>query len=260
MKKTAILIDGGFFFAKVAFFKRRYFKNTEITAAHLVELIWKLVNFHTEKKRGKHSSQKLQELYRIYFYDSPPLDKQVRLPFPETGQSTPKDKNFKAEPMNKLRSEFHSKLKETRKTALRMGTLQTKDWALNDNVLKELRQGKRHWDSLTNSDWHYATTQKRVDVKLGMDITILSYEKLVDVIVLVAGDSDFVPAAKQARIKGVDFILNPLNQKVSPDLSEHIDGIQSFSIGLALADILKVVPEGNPDWFQQYNKKKNKKK
>ncbi|ENZ7444457.1 TPA: NYN domain-containing protein, partial [Escherichia coli] len=28
-----------------------------------------------------------------------------------------------------------------------------------------------------------------------MDITTLAYEKLVDVIVLVAGDSDFVPAA-----------------------------------------------------------------
>ncbi|EON9419713.1 NYN domain-containing protein, partial [Escherichia coli] len=27
-----------------------------------------------------------------------------------------------------------------------------------------------------------------------MDITTLAYEKLVDVIVLVAGDSDFVPA------------------------------------------------------------------
>ncbi|WP_250220511.1 NYN domain-containing protein [Escherichia coli] len=33
-----------------------------------------------------------------------------------------------------------------------------------------------------------------------MDITTLAYEKLVDVIVLVAGDSDFVPAAKHARI------------------------------------------------------------
>ncbi|WP_250394640.1 NYN domain-containing protein [Escherichia coli] len=40
-----------------------------------------------------------------------------------------------------------------------------------------------------------------------MDITTLAYEKLVDVIVLVAGDSDFVPAAKHARIKGIDFIL-----------------------------------------------------
>ncbi|EIO86113.1 NYN domain-containing protein [Escherichia coli] len=32
-----------------------------------------------------------------------------------------------------------------------------------------------------------------------MDITTLAYEKLVDVIVLVAGDSDFVPAAKLNR-------------------------------------------------------------
>ncbi|WGL97948.1 NYN domain-containing protein [Arsenophonus sp. aPb] len=30
---------------------------------------------------------------------------------------------------------------------------------------------------------------------------MLAYEKLVDVIILVAGDSDFVPAAKHARKK-----------------------------------------------------------
>ncbi|WP_373995374.1 hypothetical protein [Escherichia coli] len=39
--------------------------------------------------------------------------------------------------------------------------------------------------------------------------------------VLVAGDSDFVPAAKHARIKGIDFILDPLRQNVTPSLSAH---------------------------------------
>ena len=260
MKKTAILIDGGFFFAKVGFFIRKYFKSQNITAEHLIDLVWKLVKFHTEIERGQHSSREPQELYRIYFYDSPPLDKQVKMPLPEKGQTTPRDKNFKAEPMNKLRAEFHQKLKATRKTALRMGRLQSTDWKLNENTLKALRNGKKKWEELTNDDWYYEIQQKSVDVKLGMDITILSYEKLVDVIVLVAGDSDFVPAAKQARIKGVDFILNPLKQEISPELAEHIDGIQSFSIGVGLAEILHCTPDGEPEWWKQYQEKINTKK
>lgn len=255
MKKTAILIDGGFFFAKVGFFIRKYFKDKEITADHLIDLIWRMVKFHIEVERGQHSGREPHELYRIYYYDSPPLDKQVKLPHPEPGQTTPRNKNFKAEHMNKLRANFHKKLKETRKTALRMGHLKSTDWKLNDNTLKELRKGTKKWEDLTNDDWYYEVTQKLVDVKLGMDITILSYEKLVDVIVLIAGDSDFVPAAKQARIKGVDFILNPLKQQISPELSEHIDGIQSFSIGVGLAEILHCSPYGNPDWWQEYQRK-----
>lgn len=255
MKRTAILIDGGFFFSKVAFFTRKYFRNTPVTADNLIDLMWRIVRFHTEVERGNHSSRETQELYRIYYYDSPPLDKQVKYPLPEDGQTTPKDKNFKAEPMNKLRAEFHLKLKGNRKTALRMGRLQSTDWRLNEQTLKALRQGKKKWEDLTNDDWYYEITQKSVDVKLGMDITILSYEKLVDVIVLIAGDSDFVPAAKQARIKGVDFILNPLKQEISHDLAEHIDGIQSFSIGVGLAEVLKVEPDGNPDWWIEHKAK-----
>ncbi|WP_245872605.1 hypothetical protein [Avibacterium endocarditidis] len=73
MKKTAILIDGGFFFAKVGFFIRKYFKTQEVTADHLIDLMWKIVKFHTEIERGQHSGREPQELYRIYYYDSPPL-------------------------------------------------------------------------------------------------------------------------------------------------------------------------------------------
>lgn len=89
-----------------------------------------------------------------------------------------------------------------------------------------------------------------------MDITTLAYEKLVDVIVLVAGDSDFVPAAKHARIKGIDFILDPLRQNVTPSLSEHIDGGQSYSLISGLADALHVEPDPAPDWWEDRKKGK----
>ena len=93
-----------------------------------------------------------------------------------------------------------------------------------------------------------------------MDITTLAYEKLVDVIVLVAGDSDFVPAAKHARIKGIDFILDPLRQSVTPSLSEHIDGVQSFSLISGLADALHAEPDPAPDWWEDRRSGKTKRR
>lgn len=60
-----------------------------------------------------------------------------------------------------------------------------------------------------------------------VDIASLALKKQVDTLVLVAGDSDFVPAAKLARREGIDFILDPLWQQINGDLFEHIDGLQS---------------------------------
>lgn len=64
-------------------------------------------------------------------------------------------------------------------------------------------------------------------MKIGLDIATLAYNKLVDQIVLISGDSDFVPAAKLARREGIDFILDSLFANVKPELSEHIDGLRT---------------------------------
>ncbi len=67
--------------------------------------------------------------------------------------------------------------------------------------------------------------QKGVDMKIGVDIASLAYKHQVDQIVLIAGDSDFVPAAKLARREGIDFVLDPMGSDIRDDLFEHIDGI-----------------------------------
>ena len=61
----------------------------------------------------------------------------------------------------------------------------------------------------------------------GPDIASMAYKKQVDQIILVAGDSDFVPAAKLARREGIDFILDPMWHSISDNLHEHIDGLHS---------------------------------
>jgi uncharacterized LabA/DUF88 family protein len=47
--------------------------------------------------------------------------------------------------------------------------------------------------------------------------------RLVDRLVLITGDSDFVPAAKLARREGMDVIFDPLWVHIVPELIEHVD-------------------------------------
>ena len=49
-------------------------------------------------------------------------------------------------------------------------------------------------------------------MKLGTDIAYITLKKQVDQIILIAGDSDFVPSAKLTRREGVDFILEPMGK------------------------------------------------
>ena len=64
-------------------------------------------------------------------------------------------------------------------------------------------------------------------MRLGLDISTLAERKLVNQIVMISGDSDFVPAAKYARRAGIDFVLDPMWANITDSLSEHIDGIRT---------------------------------
>lgn len=64
-------------------------------------------------------------------------------------------------------------------------------------------------------------------MRIGVDIASLAFKKQVDQIILISGDSDFVPAAKLARREGIDFIVDPMGASIADDLFEHIDGLQT---------------------------------
>ena len=101
-------------------------------------------------------------------------------------------------------------------------------YILNRETTKKLFTGSVSIDDITEKDFSITLGQKGVDMKLGLDIASLAYKKQVDQIVLISGDSDFVPAAKLARREGIDFILDPMWAKIKDTLSEHIDGIHSI--------------------------------
>lgn len=186
----------------------------------------------------------------MYYYDCPPYEGQQRLPIPPEGNRTGKTINFKRHPPYVLRSNFQEILKSKRKVALRMGVLGgDASWVLHPAKVKELIKGSCQWSDLTNDDFFLDIKQKAVDLKLGMDITTMTLNKHVEVIVLVAGDADFVPAAKLARTHGVDFVLDPLWDNHSKNLSEHVDGIKSFDLVSMIQRICRVEPIKRPDWW-----------
>jgi len=67
--------------------------------------------------------------------------------------------------------------------------------------------------------------QKMVDVLMSLDIADISFEKHVEYIVLVAGDSDFVPAVKKAKEYGVIVHLfyhrNAIHNQILDEVDER---------------------------------------
>ena len=70
--------------------------------------------------------------------------------------------------------------------------------------------------------------QKGVDMRIGMDIAALTLKGQADIIVLVSGDSDFVPAMKFARREGAQLFLAPLGHGIREAMREHSDLVLSF--------------------------------
>lgn len=164
------------------------------------------------------------ELYRIFVYDCPPFS--GKLHHPLSGAYI----DFAKTGLYQRRTAFHERLKQLRKVALRLGHLgDVRNWAIKPAVQADLLRGRRDLQSLTEEDVTLDTKQKGVDMRIGVDVASLAFKKQVDRIILVAGDADFVPAAKLARREGLDFVLDSMHATIAPSLYEHIDGLVSMS-------------------------------
>lgn len=210
--RTAILVDGGF-----------YRKRADTLYGYL-----------SPKKRANELSAYCHDhlldtkdshhLYRIFYYDCPPVEKKVYNPL--TKEQIDLSKSDACKWMN----DFLSILKAKRKFALRLGELSDTfaSYTITPKATKKLLAKTKTVDELTYRDVQlYVGEQKGVDMKIGIDIASLAYKKLVDQIILISGDSDFVPAAKLARREGIDFVLDPMGIKIKDNLFEHIDGLRT---------------------------------
>lgn len=205
---VAILVDGGFFLRRAK--KMWGEKIAKDRASELINYCYK----HLENS---------DKLYRIFYYDCPPLDRIVYHPLLDRNINLGKTELFQ------WMCNFHSELKKKRKVALRMGKLSNTgiNYNINYDSLKKVLNNKIQLGELNEIDFSLNTKQKGVDMRIGLDIASIAYKKQATQIILISGDSDFVPAAKLARREGIDFILDPMRASISEDLEEHIDGIMT---------------------------------
>ena len=235
--KVAVLIDGGFFLKRAEAQIDNFVIDSEKTANLIFSYAMKHVDYYnpsktTNNKNNRHKGSKSKyedsdNLYRIFFYDCPPLEKKLHYPISKKVLNLAKSETYL------FRSKLFEALKKKRKCALRLGYLAENeyDWILKPEVLKKLIKNQKQFSELIDSDFRPSYRQKAVDSKIAIDIASLSFKKQVDRIVLVAGDADFVPASKLARREGIDFILDPMENRIAPSLNEHIDGCHSMPLG-----------------------------
>lgn len=214
MINVAILVDGGFYTKRAKFLWGE--KPPEERAKELFTYCCKHLSPLEDHEQVS--------LYRIFYYDCQPSEKTIYHPL------TQKSVYLKNSPTYKWNMDFQECLRSKRKVALRLGRISEVDLSYNikPEATKKLCRKEITIDDLTEQDFLLNITQKGVDMKIGIDISSLAYKKQVNRIVLVAGDSDFVPAAKHARREGIDFILDPMRAHIKPELNEHIDGLKTY--------------------------------
>jgi uncharacterized LabA/DUF88 family protein len=251
-RHIAVLIDGGYFLRRLP---RLVSPGKCDTPEHIVGCIRHLCHNHVRSLTKCEPKDWSRHLYRIFYYDAKPYDGKAHHPI----DNRPID--FAKSDLAQQRHAIFDCLRKQRKVALRLGKVNREhDWAIDPTLTKKLLRTRQllgalarlpeadagpmsldlsvaeqadlwHvrdlWTSLDGGTVALGLRQKGVDMRIGVDIASLALKRQVDTIVLVAGDSDFVPAAKLARREGIDFILDPLWQKINADLFEHIDGLHS---------------------------------
>ncbi len=254
--QIADLIDGGFFLKRI----QRLLPEDKIDSPEKVaRCVRNLCFTHVMRLKGGSGRLWQQHMYRAFFYDANPYDGKAHHPVDN------KSIDFAKSDVAHQRLALFQQLRKERKLALRLGKVnRDSDWTLSPRLTKtalktrqqlaplqalqaliqaagadpinltlstaqaqQLQLAYNFWQSLQSGDVALGLRQKGVDMRIAIDIASLTLKKQVKTIVLVAGDSDFVPAAKLARREGIEFILDPLWQNVNDDLFEHIDALQS---------------------------------
>jgi uncharacterized LabA/DUF88 family protein len=158
-----------------------------------------------------------KELFRVYYYDAPPFE----------GTSTnPIDKskiNFSTTVQAGQNRSLIDGLELEPDFAVRRGALVQSGWKLGRSALRRLSTSSTK--SITAKDIVPDMAQKGVDIRIGLDMAWIALKHIADVLVLVTGDSDFVPVMKFARREGLKVYLQALGHGVRRELKAHADRV-----------------------------------
>jgi len=218
--RAAFLIDGGYFLKRLPSVRKDLDPHDPDAVARA---IGQLVHSHlVQLNRTACQSNPYALLYRCFFYDAKPYMSRGHRPI--SGRSV----DYGKSPEAQFRLKLFDLLRRRPSFAVRLGEVRRdRAWVLKEDAQKALLDRRRTVDDLSDADFAPGLRQKAVDMRIGVDIASISLKRQADTIILVAGDSDFVPAAKLARREGIRIILDPLWLSVDEALFEHIDALRS---------------------------------
>ncbi|EAH4572130.1 NYN domain-containing protein [Campylobacter lari] len=211
-KKTAILIDLSFFLKMYCKSQGNYFSEKEL-AQRIKDYAFKSLKVYNDT------------LFKIYVYDCPPITGRIKAPISKT------DIYFHQTKQYNFRINLLKELNRQPYFATRLGEIKINKenpWVIKPKILKQILCQQKTVESLTDQDFALNLRQKGVDIKIALDIAKLSLRKDVEKIILMTGDSDFIPAIKLARREGIIIHLDPLRHNVSEDMLDHIDLLYSI--------------------------------
>lgn len=202
MKKSyVLLLDGGFVRIKLG--KRN---GRSPTVKDVVDFCFDL---RKKPLLNKH------DLLRILFYDAPPFMEQLVNPIDR------EKKDYSQSRQARDGMALIDGLEMQDNFAVRKGELRHKGWRLGQSAVNDIICTRRK--TITPSDFTPILNQKGVDMRIGLDIAWMSIKKITDILVLVTGDSDFIPAMKMARREGILIYLETMGHGVYRDLKAHAD-------------------------------------
>lgn len=189
MKRVAVFIDGGHIRACAKQAKQGYVPSLIVSIA-------------------KACLVPGEELFRIQYYDCEQFSGTIKLPI----SNNPK--------VYTGGDPFLSQLALEELVAVRCGILKFRGW---ERTKASLRMGKSP-STLTDSDFKAKWEQKGVDLRIGLDIVTMTESRGADLIILLTGDTDLIPAMKLARGRGLQIAGVALpNRQIIPELKPHCD-------------------------------------
>jgi uncharacterized LabA/DUF88 family protein len=145
-----------------------------------------------------------ETIVEVYYYDCLPYDGKVKWPI--SGH----DFDFQTTAIYSASNEMLTKIDNDQFFILRKGKLIFVGWTIKENSIKDLKTNIR---ALTDNDFEPKLIQKQIDMMIGLDITRIAQRPNIDSIILITGDSDFVPAIQSARSRNKEVLLVTGNVK-----------------------------------------------
>lgn len=200
--RYAILLDGGFLKKKLFDQLKRHPTADDIVKKS--EALQKLPEV------AEH------ELLRIYYYDAYPAAEKLKMPVSRGAYNTGETERFRQS------ESLFRQLILMPNFALRMGQvgITPQHWKMKAGVARKLIREPRE---LTDDDFVVDAQQKGVDMRIGMDMARLALRDMVRQVVVVTGDSDFVPAFKFVRREGRRVILDLMGENGRVELKQNSD-------------------------------------